>query len=656
MSRLVVAPLATKYLFWKKVQSVNQLRQRLAEDRELGQQLQHLSWMTTMPVPTFFTPSPYTPPSGPALGSPQAGQMSSFLRTVSNLSSRASGRMGSPMTRALTLREEREMERTGPPSPSVSPPPTSRPPGSPLKMGSSNSSRGINLNGGMPGGSGSVGAPFTSSSPPQHPSSLYSGRMPWAASGPPGYSPAPPLSARQLHLESRSGSGTAGPLPTLAEPPITGASAPRSSRMASSPSPPRPPPPLAPLRDQQPTPQLPNPEPGFAASLSALVAKASRPDHSHAELSAELALLVDQRRLGRGGLVADGAGRRIYWNDAEADTVNKLADVTIAVHKDMLRRRFAAGPPPDAADRSGHLPGKGWQLPSSGMRAPAQQQRGERASFQLTTDPFTVPPSHLTRAMDRAGPVHVSTTGLQRATVNYNAGGFPPAGSATIPPSELRKVEPQVLYPEDLEEHLPSPYGKQKPHSSLQFQALGPISRPSVYPAAAEQAGNVAFVAGHASAYVDRSGGRENTYSGRSVKLQPLRTVVPSLPALVQGVQEQGQWLGQEQGQWQGEQLGQQLGQDHGQELGQEQWQWQGQEQGQWQGQEQGQWQEQEQGQEQGQWQGQGLGEVPEVGEVPWCGGVPGYEYGQEQEQEQGLGLGLGPEQQQQWAVDPGLA
>ncbi len=28
MTRLVVAPMATRYLFWKKVQSVTQLRQR----------------------------------------------------------------------------------------------------------------------------------------------------------------------------------------------------------------------------------------------------------------------------------------------------------------------------------------------------------------------------------------------------------------------------------------------------------------------------------------------------------------------------------------------------------------------------------------------------------------------------------------------------
>ncbi len=28
VGRLVVAPMATRYLFWKKVQSINQLRQR----------------------------------------------------------------------------------------------------------------------------------------------------------------------------------------------------------------------------------------------------------------------------------------------------------------------------------------------------------------------------------------------------------------------------------------------------------------------------------------------------------------------------------------------------------------------------------------------------------------------------------------------------
>ncbi|GFH13604.1 uncharacterized protein HaLaN_09528, partial [Haematococcus lacustris] len=58
MSRLVVAPTATRYLFWKKVQSVAQLRQRVMEDRALEQQLRQIAWAAT------FTSGPPSLPSG----------------------------------------------------------------------------------------------------------------------------------------------------------------------------------------------------------------------------------------------------------------------------------------------------------------------------------------------------------------------------------------------------------------------------------------------------------------------------------------------------------------------------------------------------------------------------------------------------------------
>ena len=44
MSRLVVAPMATRFLFWKKVQSLAGLRQRLMDDRALEGQLRDIAW------------------------------------------------------------------------------------------------------------------------------------------------------------------------------------------------------------------------------------------------------------------------------------------------------------------------------------------------------------------------------------------------------------------------------------------------------------------------------------------------------------------------------------------------------------------------------------------------------------------------------------
>lgn len=58
MSRLMVAPMATRYLFWKKVQSVQQLRQRVMEDRVLEEQLRGIAWAAT------FQPGHAPPPSG----------------------------------------------------------------------------------------------------------------------------------------------------------------------------------------------------------------------------------------------------------------------------------------------------------------------------------------------------------------------------------------------------------------------------------------------------------------------------------------------------------------------------------------------------------------------------------------------------------------
>ncbi|GFR39776.1 hypothetical protein Agub_g261 [Astrephomene gubernaculifera] len=42
--RLVVAPAASKYMFWKKVQTVQQLRQKLLEDRAMADQLRGIAW------------------------------------------------------------------------------------------------------------------------------------------------------------------------------------------------------------------------------------------------------------------------------------------------------------------------------------------------------------------------------------------------------------------------------------------------------------------------------------------------------------------------------------------------------------------------------------------------------------------------------------
>ncbi|GIL80823.1 hypothetical protein Vretifemale_9875, partial [Volvox reticuliferus] len=44
MQRLMVAPAASKYMFWKKVQTVQQLRQRMMEDRAMAEQLRNISW------------------------------------------------------------------------------------------------------------------------------------------------------------------------------------------------------------------------------------------------------------------------------------------------------------------------------------------------------------------------------------------------------------------------------------------------------------------------------------------------------------------------------------------------------------------------------------------------------------------------------------
>ncbi|KAG1675159.1 hypothetical protein FOA52_003382 [Chlamydomonas sp. UWO 241] len=53
MHRLMVAPAATKYLFWQKVQGLSGLRQRLLEDRALEAQLRELAWADGFELPSL---------------------------------------------------------------------------------------------------------------------------------------------------------------------------------------------------------------------------------------------------------------------------------------------------------------------------------------------------------------------------------------------------------------------------------------------------------------------------------------------------------------------------------------------------------------------------------------------------------------------------
>ncbi len=52
MSRLMVAPMATRFLFWKKIQSLNGLRQRLMDDRALERQLKDIAWSAAFEAPS----------------------------------------------------------------------------------------------------------------------------------------------------------------------------------------------------------------------------------------------------------------------------------------------------------------------------------------------------------------------------------------------------------------------------------------------------------------------------------------------------------------------------------------------------------------------------------------------------------------------------
>ncbi|GAX78779.1 hypothetical protein CEUSTIGMA_g6216.t1 [Chlamydomonas eustigma] len=69
MTRLMVAPMATRFLFWKKVQSLTSLKQRLIEDKALEKQLKDIAWSVA------FEAAPPPPTRGGTQGMPEPGPL-----------------------------------------------------------------------------------------------------------------------------------------------------------------------------------------------------------------------------------------------------------------------------------------------------------------------------------------------------------------------------------------------------------------------------------------------------------------------------------------------------------------------------------------------------------------------------------------------------
>eukprot|EP00798_Chlamydomonas_sp_ICE-L_P028236 gene28236-31337_t len=321
MDRLVVAPMAAKYLFWKKVQSINLLRQQVMEDRALQDQLRQISWFATLDL------KPIDGPSGHWV---------------------------------------RERGAAGPQRASVPKPPglkegNARAPTSSFALASS--------------GRHTQRAPFVHSSPVQY----------------------------------------AGPATQLSKP-MT-------------------------LAQRQPPAGPPGTHPGMD-QMAAMDAGVSVVPGSREELALQLRAEVDERRWLQ-SLEGEQEWDDNHSSDEEIDIVNRLARMTVVVHRDQIKKRFQQpGQPPGN-------PGRGTALGTFG-------KEDNRYTFLHGASPFlTVPPP-----ANQSITTNMNTPPL-RPTTRYT---FLHASKSPVPP-------------EDLAAHLPKPRGQERPNR-VPYGMLAPLPNP----------------------------------------------------------------------------------------------------------------------------------------------------------------------------------
>lgn len=199
--------------------------------------------------------------------------------------------------------------------------------------------------------------------------------------------------------------------------------------------------------------------------------------------------------------------------DEEAEIVEKLAQVTVALHRDTLKRARRAAGLPDQSSNSGGTAafGRGAAVPHW-----LRDREGGREGFQASPDPWFHAPRRATAAANAAAPppvvsLHgaarphaIAATVSELATLASGISGGKVA-SAALKPGAALGVEPGGGSYTRINSANPQGQGRPLRGPGAVPSPLAPIANPPVFPAAAVQPGNVQLVPSRPSAYVDRS-------------------------------------------------------------------------------------------------------------------------------------------------------